>query len=187
MTLLVILSSCMLYCFSHVWISVTPWTVAHQAPLSMGFSRQEYWSGLPCPPSGHLPDPGIEPVSLKSPALAGGFFTTSASWKDLIIYTYIHTYMDFSVSSAGKESVCSAGDPGSILVLRSFPGEGISYPLQYSCLDNPHGQGSLEGYSLRGRKESDITERLSTAQHINIYIYIKYIYIYIYIYINNFN
>ena len=52
---------------------VTPWTVAHQAPLSMEFSRQEYWSGLPCPPLGDLPDPGIE---LMSPALAGGFFIT---------------------------------------------------------------------------------------------------------------
>ena len=54
----------------------TPWTVARQAPLSMGFSRQEYWSGLPCPPSGDLPDPGIEPASLASPALVGRFFTT---------------------------------------------------------------------------------------------------------------
>ena len=52
------------------------WTVACQALLSMGFSRQEYWSGLPCPPPEDLPDPGIEPVSLMSPALAGGFFTT---------------------------------------------------------------------------------------------------------------
>ena len=59
----------------------TPWTVAHQAPLSMGFSRQEYWSGLPCPPPGDLPDPGIEPSSLISPALAGGFFTTSTTWE----------------------------------------------------------------------------------------------------------
>ena len=53
--------------------------LAHQAPLSKGFSRQEYWRGLPCPPSGDLPDPGIEPTSLISPALAGGFFTTSAT------------------------------------------------------------------------------------------------------------
>ena len=45
----------------------------------MRFSRQEYWSGLPCPPPGHLPDPGIEPASLVSPALAGGFFTASAA------------------------------------------------------------------------------------------------------------
>ena len=51
---------------------VTPWTVAHQAPLSMGVPRQEYWSGLPFPSSGDLPGPGIEPMSLVSPALAGG-------------------------------------------------------------------------------------------------------------------
>ena len=59
----------------------TPWTVARQAPLSMGFSRQDYWSGLPCPPPGDLPNPGMEPTSLLSPALAGGFFTTSAPGK----------------------------------------------------------------------------------------------------------
>ena len=56
-----------------------PLDVAHQAPLSMGFSRQEYWSGSPCPPPVDLSDPGIKPASLKSPALAGNFFTTSAS------------------------------------------------------------------------------------------------------------
>ena len=50
-----------------------------QVPLAMGFSRQEYWSGLPCPPSGDLPNPGIAPTSLISPALAGRFFTTSAT------------------------------------------------------------------------------------------------------------
>ena len=53
------------------------WTLASQVPLSMGFFRQEYWSGLLFSPPGNLPDPGIEPVSLTSPALAGGFFTTS--------------------------------------------------------------------------------------------------------------
>ena len=57
--------------------STTPWTVAHQAPLSMKFSGQEYWSGLPTLSPGELPDPGIEPMSLMSPALASGFFTTS--------------------------------------------------------------------------------------------------------------
>ena len=66
-------------CFSHVQIFGTLWTVARQAPLSMGFSRRERWSGLPCPPPGDLPSGGIEP--LMSPALAGGFFTTSASWE----------------------------------------------------------------------------------------------------------
>ena len=57
---------------------MTSWTVAHQAPLSMGFPSQEYWSGLPFPPPGHLLDPGIEPTS---PALAGRFFTTEPAGK----------------------------------------------------------------------------------------------------------
>jgi len=56
-------------------------TVAHKAPLSMGFSRQEYRSGLPFPPSVDLPNPGIKPVSLMSPALVGRFFTTSTTWE----------------------------------------------------------------------------------------------------------
>ena len=59
----------------------TPWTVACQAPLSMGFSKQEYWSRLPCAPLGDLPNPGIEQHLLTSPALAGRFFTTSATWE----------------------------------------------------------------------------------------------------------
>ena len=73
---------CMLSCFSGVQLCVTPWTVACQAPLSMGFSRHEYWSGLPWPPLGHLPDPGMEPTSATS-AFAGGIFTTSATWKPM--------------------------------------------------------------------------------------------------------
>ena len=66
--------------------SVTIWTVAYQTPLSMGFSRQEYWSGLPCPPPGDVPDPGIEPISLMSPTLAGGFLTTSTTWEIQSLY-----------------------------------------------------------------------------------------------------
>ena len=62
--------------FSH-WLFLAPWTVAFQATLSMGFPRQEYWSGLPFPSSGHLPNPGIKPAS---PALAGGFFTSSTTF-----------------------------------------------------------------------------------------------------------
>ena len=57
------------------------WTVARQVPPSMGFSRQEYWKWLSCPPPEDLPDPGIEPVSLMSSALGGGFFTTSTAWE----------------------------------------------------------------------------------------------------------
>ena len=60
---------CVLSCFSNVQLFVTPGTVAHQAPLSMGFSRQEYWSGLPHPPPGDLPNPGIKPLSPTTPAL----------------------------------------------------------------------------------------------------------------------
>ena len=71
---------CLLSQFSCVWLFVTLWTVAHQGPLSLEFSRQEYWSGLPFRPPGDLPDPGMEPKSLTSPALAGGFFTNSATW-----------------------------------------------------------------------------------------------------------
>ena len=61
---------------SHVRLFATLWTVVHQDPLSLKFSRQEYGSGLPFPTPGGLPDPGIKPPSLVSPALAGGFFTT---------------------------------------------------------------------------------------------------------------
>ena len=68
---------CMLSCFSCVWLFATLWTIALQASLSMGFSRQEDWSGLSFPALGDLPNPGFEPASLKSPALAGRSFTTS--------------------------------------------------------------------------------------------------------------
>ena len=75
--------ACMLRCFTRARLCATLWTVACQAPLPMGFSRQEYWSGLPCPPPGDLPNPGIEPASLMSPALAGRFLSTSATWEVL--------------------------------------------------------------------------------------------------------
>ena len=71
---------CVLSRFSHVRLFSTLWTVAHQASRSIGFSRQEYRSGLPCPPPGDLPDPGIEPTS---PALASGFFTAEPQGKPL--------------------------------------------------------------------------------------------------------
>ena len=95
---------CVLSHFSCVQLFVTPWTVARQAPLSMGFSRQEYWSGLPCPPPGALPDPGIERVSLRSPALAGGFFffffTTGATWEAL--YRCILNILSSKVSEVAQ-------------------------------------------------------------------------------------
>ena len=79
------------FCCPHMYVyvlrrsvvtnSATPWTVAHQDPLSMGFSWQEYWSGVPFPPPGDLPDPGIKHSALKSRAMAGKFFTTSTTWE----------------------------------------------------------------------------------------------------------
>ena len=85
--------------FSHEVVSnsfATPWTVAHQAPLPMGFFRQEYWSGLPFPSPGDLPNPGIKPVF---PALAGGFFTTEPPGKLYYpfnvhrIYSYVPSFI----------------------------------------------------------------------------------------------
>ena len=80
------LSACLLSRCSHVQLCATLWTATLQAPLSMGFSRQEYWSRLPCPPPGDNPDPGIELESLMSPALADRFFTSSATWKARVVY-----------------------------------------------------------------------------------------------------
>ena len=74
-------SVCMLSCFSRVQLFAAVWIVALQAPVSMGFSRREYWSELPCPPPGDLPSLRTEPMSIMSPALAGGFFTMSTTWE----------------------------------------------------------------------------------------------------------
>ena len=74
--------ACMLSCFSHVQLFATPWTVALQAPLS----GQEYWSGLPCPPPGDLPNPGIEPMSSVSPALQADSLPLSHHWKPNTYY-----------------------------------------------------------------------------------------------------
>ena len=76
-----LLLTCMLSCFSHVQVFVTLWTVAHQVPLSMGFSRQEYWSELPFPPLRDLPNPGIEPVSPESPLHCRWILYHWASWE----------------------------------------------------------------------------------------------------------
>ena len=91
---------CALSCVQLFAIS---WTVAHQAPLSMGFPRQEHWSGLPGPPPGDLPDPGLEPSSLVSPALAGGFFTAASAGK-LQIFTERSVNLKYFSSDKKKKS-----------------------------------------------------------------------------------
>ena len=84
LTKLNIFLACMLSHHGHVQLRMMLWTVARQAPLSMGFSRQIYWSGLPCPPPRDCSGPGIKPVSLMSPALAGWFFTTAPPGKPIL-------------------------------------------------------------------------------------------------------
>ena len=79
-----LIPACVLSHFSRAF--TTPWTVARQAPLSMGFSSPEYWSGLPFPSPGDVPNPGIDLTSLMSPALAAGFFTTSTTWEAQVKY-----------------------------------------------------------------------------------------------------
>ena len=100
---------------------MTPWTVARQAPLSMGFSRQEYCRGLPCPPPGDLPNSGIEPMSLASPALAGGFFTMSATWVARITILRVNlTCASTRISKCTvtlKQGSCGAPGQGSLSFL----------------------------------------------------------------------
>ena len=103
--------------FSWVRLCAILWTVAHQAPLPMGFSRQEYCSGLPFPSSRDLPDPGIEPVCL----------TSNLHWQTDSLP--LVTPGGFPGGSAGKESTYSAGDPSSTPRLGRSPGEGKGYPL----------------------------------------------------------
>ena len=87
----------MLSQFSYVQLFVTLWTVAHQAPLSLVFSRQEYWGGLPCPLPGDLPDSGIERAFFTSPALTGRIFTTRSTWEVFYTWTsfsYLYTWTE---------------------------------------------------------------------------------------------
>ena len=91
--------------FSHVQLFVTLWTVAHQAPLSLGFFRQEYWNGLPCPPPRDLLDPGIELTSA-SPVLAHGFVTTSATWEARTVGITILKEAGEDLSQLSIEGLC---------------------------------------------------------------------------------
>ena len=141
--------ACLLSHFGPVQFFATVWTVAHQAPLSLGFPTQEHWSGLPFPSAGHLPDPGIKPLSLKSLALSGGFFSTSANRKALIGITECKSSFPLynwasQVALVVKNPPANVGD---IRVVALIPGSGSSSggghgnPLQYSCLKNPVDRG----------------------------------------------
>ena len=122
---------CMLSSFSHIQLFATLWTMARQAPLSVRFFRQEYWQGLPCPPPRDLPDPGIEPATLRSPAFAGGFFTTSASWEaqDLFILTMHHSIQDLSALTRDQTHAPWSGNMVSGLPGKSLDSHGNCAPL----------------------------------------------------------
>ena len=153
------------------------------APLSMGFPRQEYWSQSPFPSPGDLPDPGTEPACLAlqvgslfseqqepqyTPQSCSHILSNSHLLSLSLTLPFLILYL-FRLSQPllrlpGKESSCNAGDLGSVPGLGRSPGGGHGKPLQYSSLENSHGQRSLVGYSPWGHKESDMIEQLSTAQ-----------------------
>ena len=150
---------------SRIRLFVTPWTVASQAPLSMAFSRQEYWGGLPFPPPGDVPDPGIEPASSVSRALQADSFTTedlspcserchtlspkahpctpSAAAKSLqSCPTRCHPVDGSPPGSPVPGILQETFGAGSIPGSGKCPGGGHGNPLQYSCLDNPMNRGA---------------------------------------------
>ena len=149
-----------IYLCVHDQSYLTLYPIAHQAPLSMEVSRQEYWSGLPFPSPGDFPNPGIEVMSLASPALAG-FFTTEPPGKStytcsssIFVYVFIYIYMlPWWLSSKG--SACNAGDVGSLISgSGGSPGERNG---KVFLLGKSHEQGSLAGYSPWGCKGLDTT------------------------------
>ena len=129
-----------------------PMDCSHHAPLSMEFSRQECWSGLPFPSPGDLPDQGIEPSSLVSPALQVNSLPLAPPEKTFFVGWYSQI-VGFPNSSVGKEYACNAGDPGLIPGLGRSTGEGIGYPRQYS-------RASL----VRERKNESVTWKIKWWQ-----------------------
>ena len=139
----------------------TPWAIAHQAPLSIGFSRQEYWSGLPFLSPGYLPDPGIEP---RSPTLEADALTSEPPGKPLIHdIKYITNVLPWWLR--GKESICPCRQHGfhpwivKIFWRREWQPTSVLVP------GKSHGPRSLEGYSPLGCKESDITYLLNSNKY----------------------
>ena len=174
---------------SHVQLFVTPWTVAHQGPLPMEFSRQEYSSGLPFPTPGKLPQPGIQPGS---PVIAGGFFTTEppgkpiyhcqdSSLKNWLEISLVVQWLRLCASTAGgvglitgpgtKIPKATGSGKATVLIMSLFKKPSVApyypHPLCPSWrrerLPTPvFWPGEFHGLcTLRGRKESEVTEWLS--------------------------
>ena len=140
---------------SRVLLLAILWTVACKAPLSMGFSRQECWSWLPCPPPGDLPNPGIKPMSLISPALAGGFFINSTTGKPSMLVIYCcrrrirpHLWRD------KNQGIC-----GYILNFHSCPLSEIIY-------NPPHTGGFLGGSMVKNMPAKQETQVWPLGQEV---------------------
>ena len=138
---------------SRVQLFATPWTVAYQDPLSMGFSRQECWNGLAFPSPEDLPDPGIEPGSpalqadalLSEPPGKSGYFLPrhDEDLREPLVWRQgSQVSMRVPGGSEVKASAWNVGDLGLIPVSGRSPGEGNGNPLQHSCLENPMDRGS---------------------------------------------
>ena len=127
----------LLSCFSRIQLFATPWTAVYQAPPSMGFSRQEYWSGVPLPSPRKDSKVGAYVMWLRGNQEAS---VAGAEW----IRGGVIGDKGFHWWLSDKESACNAGDVGSIPLSgqEDSPGEGNGYPLQYSCLGNPMGRGT---------------------------------------------
>ena len=137
----------MLSCFSPARLFVILWTIAHQAPLTMGFSRHEYWSGSPCPPHGDLPVLGIKPMSRKSLVLqAGSSQVTGATWEAqqcVLKKILLFTICKFFCCSVAKSclTLCDRMNCS----MPSFPILHYLFEFaqtQYSCLENPMDGGA---------------------------------------------
>ena len=127
----IISRACVLSCFSRVRLFVTPWTVACQVPLSMGFSRQEHWSRLPCPPPGDLPDPGMEPTS---PALAGRFFTTSFTWEaHWALYPNLFAMLSNTLKHNSSGRSLPASGRGGFIGIEAWSSLCSNTPFSASC------------------------------------------------------
>jgi len=131
--------ACVLSHFSQVQLFVTLWTVACQAPLSVGFSRQRYWSGLPCPPPGNLSDPGIELTALTFPTLAGRFSTTSATWEVLCYHLRKHILNTSATAWVALPSFCLPLSPNPVSQWNSgFASSKQCHPRHTTSLNLPH-------------------------------------------------
>ena len=184
----------MLSHFSHVGLFTTLWAVAHQAPLSMGFSRQEYWSGLPCPPLGELPNPGIELCLLHFRLIlyhwTTGVFLLSYikifSWitavctlvsssklwtlwgqiKHLTSFWFSTQHKGLPRWCTGKESACRYRRHGFDPCVRKIPSGSL---LQYSCPENPMDRGAwqamVHGVTKSRKQPRDWAHTHAPTQH----------------------